>query len=126
MISSTKINRQRFTRCVAWRVSSGATRGGTMATVVALAALLVLAGCASDGPPVSNPSGAVSGRKHQGPENEINLFRLFRAERGQSGAAEPVVGDPEYQEYLEWKRWREFKEYQQWQKEQDATSSQGS
>ncbi|KAA3634437.1 MAG: hypothetical protein DWQ08_00495 [Proteobacteria bacterium] len=86
---------------------------------LAVVAPLLLAACASDGPPVSNPSTGVSGRKHYGEEHEISLFNIFRKERGRPASASgPAVDDPEYQEYLEWKRWREFKEYQKW-KEQN-------
>jgi hypothetical protein len=124
MMSITRCN-AKLSRCTGrYRATStegsGACRPapGVRASVFGLVCLFVLAGCASDGPPVSNPSGNVSARKHQGPENEITLFRLFRKEQGRPEAADPVVGDPEYQEYLEWKRWREFKEYQKWQREQ--------
>jgi hypothetical protein len=90
---------------------------------VALVSALVVAGCASSGPPVSNP-GQVSGRKHQGEEHEISLRRLLHGDPPKTTSGEPVVGDPDYQEYLEWKRWQEFKEYQKWKQEQDQQAGQ--
>lgn len=91
----------------------------------------LLAGCASDGPPVSDPAQGVSGRKHYGQEHEISLYRLLRGDRRQQQSnADPVVGDPEFQEYQEWKRWREFQAYQKWKAEQEqaptSSSSEGS
>ena len=84
--------------------------------------LVVLAGCASDGPPVSDPAQGVSGRKHYGQEHEISLYRLLRGERREQQSADPVVGDAEFQEYQEWKRWREFQEYQQWKAQQEQAT----
>ncbi len=86
--------------------------------VFALAGVLVLVGCASDGPPAANPGPSVSGRKHYGQEHEISLYKLLRGKPAETQASEPVVGDAEYQEYQEWRRWREFKEYQKWKAEQ--------
>jgi hypothetical protein len=88
---------------------------------------LVLTGCASGGPPVSDPAIGTSGRKHYGKEHEITLFGLLRGRRNEPTTREPVVGDPEYQEYLEWRRWREFKEYEKWKQENpDQVSTEGS
>lgn len=92
--------------------------------LLALAAF-VLTGCASDGPPVTDPGAGVSGRKHYGKENEISLYRLLRGGGEQQRTGEPVVGDAEFQEYQEWKRWREFKEYQKWKQEQGGQAPSG-
>lgn len=85
-----------------------------------VASVLAVAGCASDGPPVSDPGKGVSARKVYGAGNKINLGAIFGRDEPAVAREQPVVDDPEYQEYLEWKRWQEFKEYQEWKRQQES------